>query len=253
MDLAKFIHGLPETRLTFWEDPYRKSFEASVVKSRREGSRMYLVLDETIFHPKMGGQPADTGTIRSEKFKLKVEKVMYVSGVVIHFGHVEQGVEPPSSEKVSGSIDWAKRYKVMRRHTAGHLLDYCLSKVLGRPVYTVEGWLGEPCYTAYKGAPPDKSVLSKVQEVADRMISEGRRVSTKFLTWNELVLEHPEAPNLFRLPKGLSFYRVVIIDGCNVIPCSGTHVRDISEIGCLKIRGVEKCEGFFKLYYDVHP
>jgi len=253
MDLAKLVHGLPKTRLSFWEDSYRRTFEASVLRSHRDGGRLYLVLDETLFHPKMGGQPADTGVIRSEGFRLRVRKVMYVSGVVVHFGRIEQGAEPSPGERVSGSIDWDMRYKVMRRHTAGHLLDYCLSETLGRPVYTVESWLGDPCYTAYKGAAPNETVLSKVQETADRLIREGRRVWIESLRWSELVSRYPEAPNIFRLPKGLPSYRVVVIDGCNAVPCSGTHVKDLSEIGRLNLGAVEESKGFFKLYYDVYP
>lgn len=253
MDLGKLVEGVEPTDMIFWRDSYIRSFKASAVKVGREKRRVYVVLDRTSFHPRMGGQPSDRGFLYSEDFKIEVRRAIYISGVVVHCGRMVYGEPPQENTTVYGEIDWGRRYKVMRRHTAGHLLDYCFSRVLGRPVRTLEVWMGDPCYTVYDGAEPKSSEVAEALEEASRLIAEDRRVDVLMLRWDEIVSKYPEAPNIYRVPRGLEVYRVVVIDGCNAIPCSGTHVKSLSELGCVSVDRVEDCREGFKVYYDVHP
>lgn len=252
MDIAKFASNLNPTRLIFLEDPYLKEFEAKVIRSSREKRRSYICFDRTIFHPRMGGQPNDEGFIEYTNGRIYIDKVFISNGVVVHIGSILEGDIPRVDEPVYGRIDWPKRYKIMRRHTAGHLLDYCVSKVLGKPVRTIDVWMGGPCYTVY-GEHIAIEELMRIEYEANSMVEIDRDVYTIYLDFEELRRLYPDAPNLYRIPSGLDKYRVVVIDGCNGIPCTGTHVRRLSEIGVIKLGSVEYIGNYSKVYYDVYP
>ncbi len=252
MDIARFASGLNPTSLIFLDDSYMSRFEATVLRSFREKRRSYICLDRTIFHPKMGGQPNDEGFIESASGRIQIDKVFISSGVIVHVGLIVEGDTPKTEEVVYGWIDWSRRYRIMRRHTAGHLLDYCISKILCKAVRTVDVWMGDRCYTEYDTyIPVDK--LREIELEANRMIEIDRDVYALYLDFEELQRLYPDAPNLYRIPKGLDKYRVIVIDGCNGIPCTGTHVRRLSEIGVIKLDGVEYIENHSKIYYDVYP
>jgi alanyl-tRNA synthetase len=252
LDIARFASGLNPTGLIFLDDPYMSRFEATVLRSFREKRRSYICLDKTIFHPKMGGQPSDEGFIESANGKIHIDKVFASSRVIVHIGLVIEGEAPRIGEVVRGWIDWPRRYRIMRRHTAGHLLDYCISKILCKTVRTVDVWIGDRSYTTYDTyIPADK--LRDIELEANRMIEADRDVYALYLDFEELQRLYPDAPNLYRIPKGLDRYRVVVIDGCNGIPCTGTHVRRLSEIGVIKLDSVEHTGNYSKIYYDVYP
>lgn len=253
MDIAKFTSGLNPTELLFLEDSYSIEFKATTLKSFREKRRAYICLDKTLFHPRMGGQPDDEGFIEYTNGSIHITKVFINNGVVVHIGSILYGDIPREGMTVYGRIDRLKRYKIMRRHTAGHLLDYCISRILGKPVRTIDLWMGDPCYTVYDTRISLEDI-AKIEYEASKIIESNRNVYSIYLDYDELQQRYPDAPNLYRLPRGLNRYRVVVIDGCNSIPCTGTHVRRLSEIGCIRISRIEyPTEGYSKLYYDVHP
>jgi len=82
------------------------------------------------------------------------------------------------------------------------------------------------------------------------MIGRGAVVKSGTISYEELLRIAPEAPNIYRLPK-LDSFRIVTIDGCEPIPCGGTHLRDINEIGFFKVKDVLEKEDGFRVYYDV--
>jgi len=245
--LDDFIQDLPWTKLLYLENSYLTRFNATVLRAELEGRRsIYLVLDSTAFHPKSGGQPSDMGILTGPGFSVSVRKVMVLHNVVVHFGVAEGSL----NAQVSGAIDWKTRFLYMRRHTAGHLLDHCLGTVTGTAVETSDSWLGEGCYVAYRGRAPPEHVITQAVELENRMIPRGGAVRIEEVSREELVRRAPNAPNLHRLPP-LERYRVVTIEGCNPIPCAGTHLRDIREIGGIRLDTVEQLEMDFRIYYDV--
>ena len=247
MRLEDLAQGLPPTNRLYLKDSYLMKFSAKVLRVEKEGkNRIYLVLDATAFHPKSGGQPSDTGVLRGSGFEVKVIKTMGFRDVVVHWG-TSQG---DAGDSVSGEIDWGPRYLYMRRHTAGHLLDHCLAEVLGSHVETVDSWLGDGCYVAYRGVAPSKDVALKAVEMENRLIPLGAPVIVEEVDREELLRRAPNAPNLLRLPK-LERYRIVAIRGYEPIPCGGTHLRDIREIGRIKLDKVEQRDQEFRVYYDV--
>ena len=249
MNLQPFVEGVRKTKLIYYEDSYLRKFKAKVFKFYREKKHdSYIALDRTAFHPKSGGQPSDKGYIWGEGFKLRVKKCILYHNVVVHYGKIIEGDSCP--EDVTGEIDWDWRYLLMRRHTAGHLFDYCLSIVCGKPVETLDSWLGDPCYVGYKGAAPSENELKEAERLENEFIEEGRPVSVEYVSFKELLKISPEAPNIFRLPK-LKRYRIVRIEGFQPIPCGGTHLKNIKEIGRFKVIKATQIDDSFKVYYDV--
>jgi len=249
--LSEIAAGVGETEPLYWSNSYLKTFDATILRTHREGGRnIYVVLDRTAFHPKGGGQPADTGTLQGDDFTIRVRKVMQIRGVIIHWGKILEGV--PDTGKITGVIDWKPRYLYMRRHTAGHLLDHCLSVSVGHHVRTTDSWLGDPCYVGYEGEIPSDEALCRTRELENQMIEAGGEVRIEIVSRNELLKRAPEAPNIYRLPQ-LEQYRIVTIEGCDPIPCGGCHLKDIAEIGSFKISRVAPSEKGFNIYYEVAP
>ena len=249
MKLEEVVEAIPRTELLYLEDSYLRRFEGRVFRAVLGKKRSaYVVLDRTIFHPKSGGQPSDRGLISSPKFKVQVRKVMTMRSIIVHWGKLIEGAV--DEESVVGEIDWDSRYLYMRRHTAAHLLDYCLSQVTGKTVETFDSWLGEACYVGYKGETPSTASLKEAIELGNRMIVRGASVKTESVSREELVRRVLNAPNIYRLPP-LPSYRLVTIERCDPIPCAGTHLKNIKEVSFIVLKGVEVAEGKFRVYYDV--
>lgn len=250
MNLDEIVEGVPKTELVYLRDmtaPKGVSNVLKVVPEKR--THAYLVLDRTIFHPKGGGQPSDKGTIRSTECTLNLKKAIYHRGVVVHWAKIATGT--PNTGAVTCELDWPFRYLIMRRHTAAHLLDHCLSKATERQVRTTDSWLEDPCYVGYAGKTPTPSVLSQVEAQANQMISSGGLVRIDFLTGEASKRLLLNAPNFERLPD-LEEVRTVAIEGCDPIPCGGTHVGDIKEIVELRVvRAEETPDQNFRLHFQV--
>ncbi|MFQ6077334.1 MAG: alanine--tRNA ligase-related protein [Candidatus Bathyarchaeia archaeon] len=250
MRLVDIVRGLRETELIYWSDSYLRTFQAAVLRVEKEKKRrVYIVLDRTGFHPKSGGQPSDTGTIHNKNFAVKINKAMFTRGVVVHWGKLLEG-SPEEGTTITGEISWEPRYLFMRRHTAGHLLDHCLTEVCGGSVETTDSWLGDPCYVGYKGKPPSGELVKGAEVLCNRMIAEGASVRVEVVSHEELLRRAPEAPNIYRLPQ-LDSYRVVTIEGCDPIPCGGCHLKNVKEIRRFSIRDVVPAENGYRVYYDV--
>jgi len=250
LDLKKMTEGLADTRLLYWEDPYLQEFDASLLRVEPDGQKYaYLILDRTAFHPKSGGQPADEGVITGSSWEAKIRKVMMVSGKIVHWTQILSGRSEGTA--VKGRIDWEWRYLLMRRHTAGHLFDHCLSTATGTNVKTTGSWIGEGCWVSYAGKSPPKDVLESAEKMEADLIRRSLSVKTEVIPQSELMKVAPDAPNIQRLPSLADRIRVVTIEGCEPIPCGGTHIRNTREIGQFKILGVRQKPDDYDLIYDV--
>jgi len=250
LNLDEMTSGLAKTELAYLEDMHARQAQAEAVRVVPEKrSHTYVMLDRTIFHPKGGGQPSDHGTITSSGFTVSVKRAMFHRGVVVHWCKIISGT--PSTGPVTCDLDWSYRYPIMRRHTAAHLLDHCLAKTTSSRVETTDSWLDEPCYVGYGGKIPNAIILEQVQDLANSMISAGGFVRIENLTPEQSKSVLQNAPNFERLPQ-LDEVRTVTIAGCDPIPCGGTHVSDIKEIGRMSaIRGERVSENAYRVYFSV--
>jgi len=248
VDLAKFVDQIPSTTCVYLQDSYSQALDVNVLRVVQEKNSAYLALDRTIFHPRSGGQPSDVGTIEGSSFRVNVKRAMNQSGIIVHFGKVEEG--KPDIGPATCKIDWTNRFLMMRRHTAAHLLDHCLATVTGSRVETTDSWLGDDPYVGYGGHVPPDLDLKRVQALGNGFIQQGVNVEIK--TMDRVDAEHliTDAPNLARLPKSEKL-RIVTIEGQLSIPCGGTHVRSLNEIGALEVRRTEPVETGFRLHFEV--
>ena len=192
------------TRKLYYEDAYLKEARAKVVEVREDA----LLLDQTIFYPTGGGQPHDRGTINGVEV-LDVYKD--------DAGNVWHVVAEPEKFKVGDEvelrIDWDYRYRLMRIHSAMHLLEHVLNEVLPG-----EWELYGSGMSVEKGR-YDIVYPENVNQWKEQIIE----------TFNRYVDEGGEMKIWWEGDK-----RLTQIRDFEVIPCGGTHVKDIKEIGHLK-------------------
>ncbi|MCX8181334.1 MAG: alanyl-tRNA editing protein [Thermofilaceae archaeon] len=229
-------------------NPYLRKCEATVLKVEKvKGKRAYLTLDKTIFHPLAGGQPSDEGIVVGGNGVFEVRKAVKVEDEVKLLGVFKVGQLAPG-DHVTCELDWSKRYKVMRLHTAGHILDYAMMKFYGRLVETLEAFHGPPeAYLVYDvESEPEKSELERI---VSEIVSSSLPVFVRNVPASELQKTIYNAPNLSRLPLR-EIYRVVEISSVNAMPCTGTHVANTSEVGSFSIKSVKMVKGC-RIAYDV--
>ena len=252
VDLYSWLKTMGDTVLLYLDNSYLKQASATLLDyACDKPGRCYLVFDKTIFHPKTGGQGSDTGWVKGEGFKFRVEKALMVKNAVAHYGRLIEGELPVKGSKVALELDWEPRYKAMRLHTAGHILDYAVMKAYGRHVNTLEAQHAPPnAYIEYDARNVSEEVVEEILREATRIVEEARRVNIFWVSWQDLSSRIYNAPNLQRLPR-TSRYRIVEIEGVNAIPCTGTHVSNTKEVGRIKILRLEETIRGLKLYYDV--
>jgi misacylated tRNA(Ala) deacylase len=217
------------TEELFREDSYLRDCEAVVTFA--DGNR--LRADRTVFYPLGGGQPGDTGTMSWEGGRSAVVDTRYVDGEITHT--LEDGVEaPPAGTPVRLEIDWDRRYRHMRMHTAMHLLGAILR-------YGVTG--GNISETKSRLDFDMEDTVDKEAVAADlsRLVAGDHPVSCRWISEEELDAN----PDLVRTrsvqpPRGKGAIRLLEIENVDLQPCGGTHVRSTAEVGAVRIGKVEK-------------
>jgi misacylated tRNA(Ala) deacylase len=221
------------TVLLYLDDPEVRDFDATVT-AHVEG--VGVVLDRTAFYPGGGGQPADTGVLHSPGGDAEVIGMKRIDGQIVHL--LAEGVSFPAvGEAVHGEINWDTRYRLMRTHTAMHVLCGVVWKDFGAQV--TGGNMGpERARMDFELEDLSEERVQHIEGRCNDIIAEGRTVSWKTLPREEAF----EIPDLIRtkinlLPEHIREVRVVEIDGLDIQADGGTHVNNTREIGGLKIIG----------------
>ena len=162
-------------------DSYLKEVDARVVEMQLlKRRRAYIVFNKTIFHPLTGGQASDRGEVFSKFARFRVKKVIVRGGVILHYGVFDNKVFFEEGDEVTLRIDWEHRYKVMRLHTAGHILDYALMKVYNRLVETLSAYHGLPkSYLEYRLS--EEPRVGEILEIANEVVEQAHPVRIKFV------------------------------------------------------------------------
>jgi misacylated tRNA(Ala) deacylase len=220
------------TELLFRDDAYLRSCPARVVAVDERGIR----LDRTVFYPTGGGQPGDCGALRLAD-GTAVAIVDTIKGdsadEVIHVPAPGAAVPQPGAE-VTAEIDWERRHKLMRMHTCLHLLCAVVpGAVTGGSVGDGRGRLDFDV----PGASLDKEAIAAG---LNRLIAEGHAVAPRWIDDAELAAR-PELVRTMSVkpPTGTGKVRLLEIDGVDLQPCGGTHVRNTAEIGAVEITKIE--------------
>jgi len=215
------------TQRLFWQDAYRREFEASVVERLQVDGHPAVVLDQTCFYPTSGGQPHDTGVLGD----VSVLEVREQDGRLLHL------LEAPAPERVAGRIDWDRRWDHMQQHTGQHILSQAFERELGAE--TLSFHLGEEVCTIDLDAPTlETGQVSAVVELANRIVLQDRAVSVR-----EYGPGEAQGLSLRKAPRDQDSLRVVTIERFDVCACGGTHVRVTGEVGPIHIRRWSKQRG----------
>ncbi len=218
--------------LIFRDDAYRQSCDATVMSADAEGIR----LDRTVFYPMGGGQPGDRGRLRlSDGSTIAIKHT--VKGEthedVVHLPE-EGAALPAPGTAVTAEIDWPRRHRLMRMHTCMHLLCTVVSgDVTG-------GQIGDGKGRLDFNLPDTQLDKEAITAALNRLIEEDHQVAPRWITVEEL----RAAPELVRTmsvkpPMDGGAVRLLEIDGVDLQPCGGTHVRRTGEIGRVRIGKIE--------------
>lgn len=224
------IWGYMTDKLYLPANEYQKEFDAKVTK-KHEGDG-YICLDKTIFYPEGGGQPADKGKITWDGSEAEVIDVQKDHGEIRHY--IEGDFPEPDTE-VHGVLDWERRYKHMRMHTAQHVLSWV---VLNRYNASTAGNQIHEDYSRIDFEPADftEEDVEKIERSANALIDKALEVEKKFMPREQVEQAVEEGrTNLDIIPDSIDPLRVVVIGEEDICPCGGTHVDNIDEIGHLNI------------------
>ncbi len=220
------------TDLLYHQDSYLKEFDAAVtgVDDKNHG----VVLNRTAFFPGGGGQPADFGSLAVEGQTHPVKRAKRIKGEIVHLLEGDSPL-PEIGATVMGEIDWGHRYKLMRTHTTMHILcgviwrDY-ESSVTGGNMEPLKGRMDFEFETMRK------ELVETIEEAVNAEVANARPISTRILPREEAF----QIPDLIRtkinlLPKFIQEVRVVEIEGLDLQADGGTHVKNTSEVGEIRV------------------
>ncbi len=240
------------TELLFQLDSYIKEFDAKVVRVEDD----QVVLDRTAFHPgPSGGLDTDTGwLIAPNGEKLRVERAEMRGGDVVHMAPGAGTVLKPG-DTVHGVIDWERRHRMMRLHTASHIVAALLYEKYGAKV-TGGHITPEMARDDFdlRGVKEWKEALRWAVEEADRVAKKCIEVKVYWLPREE-ALKIPGLVKLAdKLPPDVEKLRIVEIPGVDIQADGGPHVKNTCEIGELEVLKLEsKGSRRRRVYYTVKP
>jgi misacylated tRNA(Ala) deacylase len=218
--------------LLFRDDPYLRSCEATVTGADAEGIR----LDRTVFYVMGGGQPGDTGVLRLEdgsevpivdtRKGQDHEEVVHIPG--------EGAALPAPGARVTAEIDWERRHRLMRIHTCLHLLCAVV------PGEVTGGQIGDGKGRLDFNLPDTRLDKDEVSAALNRLIEEDHAVAPRWITDEELAAK-PELVRTMSVkpPMGAGRVRLLEVEGVDLQPCGGTHVRRTGEIGRVQVTKIE--------------
>ena len=223
------------TEFVFRDDSYLRTLDAVVGEITPESG---IVLDRTIFYAASGGQPNDTGRIVAADGRVvPIVNVVHPEGDKTRIVHIGADGAPALAvgDAVTLELDWERRYRLMRMHTALHLLSVVF------PFPVTGGSIGEDKGRLDFDMPEVPDNLTELEAELNAMVVGHHAVSTEWITDAEMAAN----PGLIKTmkvkpPSGQGRVRLVRIGNVDLQPCGGTHVANTSEIGPLKLGRIEK-------------
>src|SRR5262245_41870168 len=216
--------------LLYLHDAYLRS--ADGVVTAVDGDR--VALDRTVFYATGGGQPYDTGVLRWSGGEVAVVGVRKDGDGVWHT-LAEGGPAPAVGEAVTGEIDWDRRHRLMRTHSALHVLCGVIWHEWGVPV---TGGNMEPLTARmdFELDPTPEGFGPRVEELVAAEVAADRPIEVSFLPRSEAVLDEALIRTKVSLvPESVTEIRVVDIVGLDKQADGGTHVRSTAEIGRVRV------------------
>ena len=214
--------------MLFIENSYLKEFETKVQKVENDN----IILEQTAFYAKSGGQPGDVGKITLNGKEINIIDTVYDNKQnILHV--CENSNDLKIDEKIKGKINWKIRYKHMRMHTALHLLCSLIP-------YDVTGGKISFEKSRLDFNADDKIEKEEIENKINQLVKDDHEISYQWITLEEL----DNQPDLVRTmsvkpPRTNNKIRLVKIGSIDLQPCGGTHVKRTEEIGNIKIGKIE--------------
>jgi misacylated tRNA(Ala) deacylase len=237
------------TELVYQSDSYLREIEARVVNLA--GNKVYL--DKTIFHPKSGGVDNDKGFIFKDSFSVRVESVYYdrETGDIAHEITGEPQLNPGDIVKLV--LDWDRRYRLMRLHTAAHIISAIMYNDF-HALITGGNVSPDYAYDDYSLEAMDKTIFQRAIEKANGVVKKALEVKVYWLPYDEAMRMPGIVKLASRAPPRVEKLRIVEIPGVDIQADGGPHVKNTAEIGEIELIKVEnKGKGKKRLYFTVKP
>ena len=214
--------------MLFLEDSYLKDFQTKLVSVTDNK----IILEQTIFYAKSGGQPGDIGTLKINKETIEIIDTIKENNNIIHISNNK--VIKTDNDSVYGKIDWDKRYKFMRMHSALHLICAVI------PFGVTGGQIGYDKSRLDFDLKDQNIIKEEIEEKVNQLILENHTIDYKWITSEELDNE-PELVRTMSVkpPRTSAKIRLVKIGNVDLQPCGGTHVKNTKEIGKVSIIKLE--------------
>lgn len=232
------------TEALYMTDSYLREFDATVVEV---GSKN-IVLDKTAFYPSGGGQPHDLGTIECGSKIFDIVNVTKISGKIVHEADSE-GLS--AGDKVHCIIDWDRRYKLMRMHTAAHIIDAVLYKNAG--ALCTGNQLGvDKSRIDFSLDVIGKEKMQSFVDEANKIVQRKINVKIYFMKREEAL----KIPGIVKLaaamPPNVEELRIVEIPQVDIQADGGTQVKNTEEIGAIQFLGMEnKGKNNRRMHYTI--
>ncbi len=224
------------TDLLFRDDPYLRTAPARVIAHTAEGG---IVLDRAIFYPTSGGQPGDSGQLEWQGGRIAIATAVKADDYGVALVAAEPSAMPPVGAAVVQVLDWERRHRHMRVHTALHLLSVVI------PLPVTGGQIGAERGRLDFDMPDPLTDIAALDAAINALIDRDLPVSDYWIT-EDALLANPGLVKTMsvRPPVGQGRVRLVQIgqgaDQIDLQPCGGTHVARTSEIGRVEIGKIEK-------------
>jgi Ser-tRNA(Ala) deacylase AlaX len=239
------------TDLKYLNDTYVDSDKGVVLRVGRDDRGPYIVLNQTIFYPQGGGQPSDLGTIHCDPHVINVNFVGFSEGEVLHY----ISEDPSFLDDLVGRscelcLDKPRRIKHARLHTAGHLIAGIIDGQRGSLRATKGFHFEDGPYVEFEGEPQGdpEPFLASLQAAIDRLIAEDQKVTASLVSFDELQQQCWAVPANLPQDKPL---RTITIQPLDPVPCGGTHVGSLAELGAVSVLKMKKRKGTTKISYRV--
>ena len=236
-----------KTQLLYLEDSYLKEMETKILEVKPDGNGWKVILDKTVFYPMGGGQPTDQGALTSENWRGDVYQVLMKEGEVWHY--LKAKTLLTVGMKVHGVINWDRRYKNMRVHSAGHVIDFAMY-LLGYSPNTLmpfKGDHGKKPYIVYLGA-LNEDIKQKLEDKANELVGKNLKFSTLFqpiaALQKEAIYLQPGLP----INKPL---RTLRLETVGAVADGGTQVASTQEVGKVSISAIESKDGNTEVLYSL--
>lgn len=219
----------------FLKDAYLREVTTHISMVKDVKKRTAISVDNNIFYPGGGGQPADTGTVSINNNTHEVSRVLKMDGTV--YLCLLEKIDVEIGEICECSIDWEKRYRFMQCHTAAHL-------VMGTIKRRVRNYIPEGIEILTDGSlvtvnfsadwEASRQIAEEIVKISNEKISESLLIDIE--EYENITDAIQEKQDIYRGPEQLKgAIRVVTITGWDANPCGGTHVKQLSEIGRLEL------------------